>query len=241
MRIRTTIFLTAVVAGAFLFATFEASAQPHHRPGDRHVELLDNGYVLTVTSDDADEVEQIQQFAQRREQRASMTEEERAQMRGERQQLREQRRERVESLRESVTVTTSRDEDVLTVTMVSDDEESVEFLQRERQRRGHPDVTREQINIENGVRLVFESDNTEALDHIATRFENRQHHRAGREEGQRHRRQGRSRHRRGQVEGANREVEYLDNGVRVTVTSDDAEVVDELHEKAERMQSCSGR
>jgi TusA-related sulfurtransferase len=229
------------VVGTFTLATLEASAQPHHRPGDRNVELLDNGYVLTVTSDDPDEIEQIQQFAERREQRASMSDEEREQMREERRQMREQRRERMESLRESVTVTTSRDGDALSVTMVSDDEESVEFLQRERQRRGHPDVAREQTNLENGVRLVFQSENAETLDRIQARFENREQRRAGRGEGQRHRRQGRNRHRRGQVEGANREVEYLDNGVRVTVTSEDADVVEELHEKAERMQSCSNR
>lgn len=89
----------AAIALVSLFGASQAMAEPQQgechrghseRNAERTVELLENGFIVTVTSDDADEVARIQAHAQRRAEFDAMSPEEREAVMEERRERRGQ-------------------------------------------------------------------------------------------------------------------------------------------------------
>ncbi len=104
------------------------------------------------------------------------------------------------------------------ITMTSDDTEAMEKLQAKEFRTPQNDAVEKTIeNIDNGIRITVTSDDVEEVEHIQT------HAAEGKKGG--HGIHGRGHKGNRKMQNVIREVESIENGVVMTLTSDDEDVV----------------
>ncbi len=120
------------------------------------------------------------------------------------------------------------------ITLTSDNEEAVEFLQNRPEREPkNENVTRTIENLDNGIKITITSDDEEEIAKIQEHSKNQQ---PGMNKGRGKRGGNRDD---GCAGGAffadiNREVTNIDNGVEITLTSDNEEAVEFLQNRPER-------